>query len=180
MDGKMADMISRLTDKEKDCLRGVAELKSSKTIARDLGISSHTVDARLKRAMAKLDAVDRFEAARVFQQETEAEIQPSDMVRTLAYQAPDVPEYPAFAPSPGLSPDEIRKDGDSATRLRDNAFASDWTRNTSYFPVPTYRGERNSLNGLQRIGWIVAIAVGSVVIFSGLMGGLSALSTLFS
>ncbi len=173
-------MTVRLSEKEIVCLRGVAGLKSSKAIARDLGISSHTVDARLKRAIAKLDAADRFEAARNYQA-SEKMTDPADPgVRTLAYQAPDVPETPGYPPQASSSPDGVRNDEGSTTRLRDNAFAADWTHRSSYFPVPSYRGERNGLTGLQRLGWIVAIAVGSVVIFGGLMGGLSALSTLFN
>lgn len=172
-------MISRLSEKEIVCLRGVAELKSSKVIARDLGVSSHTVDARLKRAIAKLDAADRFDAARMFQANTHVRNPPDERVRTLVYQAPDVPEPHGFAPKAGPSPDGIRNDEDSTTRLRDNAFAAEWTRRSSSFPIPAYRGERNGLTGLQRFGWIVSIAVGSVVMFGGLMGGLSALSTLF-
>ena len=172
-------MTVRLSEKEIVCLRGVAELKSSKAIARELGVSSHTVDARLKRAMAKLDASDRFEAARLYQA-SETEPESADPgVRTLVYQAPDVPEEPCHPPQGSSSPDGISSDEGSGTRLRDNAFAADWTHRSSYLPIPTYRGERNGLTGLQRLGWIVTIAVGSVVIFGGLMGGLSALSMLF-
>ncbi|WP_420605414.1 helix-turn-helix domain-containing protein [Novosphingopyxis sp.] len=172
-------MTVRLSEKEIVCLRGVAELKSSKAIARDLGISSHTVDARLKRAIAKLDATDRFDAARIYQAGEETADSGGPEVRTLVYQTPDVPQAPGFPPQASPSPDGVRNDEGSTTRLRDNAFAADWTQRSSYFPVPAYRGERNGLTGLQRLGWIVAIAVGSVVIFGGLMGGLSALSTLF-
>lgn len=172
-------MITRLSEKEMDCLRGVAELKSSKIIARDLGVSSHTVDARLKRAIAKLDAADRFDAARIFQARVDAPSRSGEGVRTLVYQAPDVPQPAAFPPKAVSSPDGIGQDEGSPSRLRDNAFAAEWTHRTSPYPVPLYRGERNALTGLQRLGWIVTIAVGSVVMFGGLMGGLSALSTLF-
>lgn len=172
-------MTDRLSEKEIDCLRGVGELKSSKAIARDLGISSHTVDARLKRAIAKLDAADRFEAARIFQAAEDGNA-PENGVRTLVYQAPDLPKSPDDPPVASSSPDGIWNKDSDTTRLRNNAFAANWTSRSSYFPIPAYRGERNGLTGLQRLGWIVAIAVGSVVIFGGLMGGLSALSTLFS
>ncbi len=172
-------MTDRLSEKEIDCLRGVGELKSSKAIARDLGISPHTVDSRLKRAINKLNAADRFEAARLFQA-TEAPDASGTRVRTLAYQTSEVPEPPRNPPEASSSSDGIWNKDSDTTRLRDNAFAADWTHRSSYFPIPTYRGERNGLTGLQRLGWIVAIAVGSVVIFGGLMGGLSALSTLFS
>ena len=190
-------MTTRLSEKEIDCLRGVAELKSSKQIARELDVSSHTVDARLKRAIAKLGAADRFDAARMFQAIEDSENTrtpenpPSsavpevrdtsdEVVRTLVYQTPDVPDSAGSGPQAFPSPDGAGGDGNDSTRLRDSAFAADWADHSSYLPIPRHRGERNELTALQRLGWIVAIAVGSVVIFGGLMGGLSALSTLFS
>ena len=190
-------MTTRLSEKEIDCLRGVAELKSSKQIARELDVSSHTVDARLKRAIAKLGAADRFDAARMFQaiEDSENSSGPQNArsaaaleapdaseeeVRTLVYQTPDVPDSAGFGPQAFPSPDGAGGDGNDSTRLRDSAFAADWADHSSYLPIPRHRGERNELTALQRLGWIVSIAVGSVIIFGGLMGGLSALSTLFS
>jgi len=56
----------RLSDGQIDVLAGVAQYKSSKEIARELGISWHTVDQRLKRAQAILGVGSRFEAARIY------------------------------------------------------------------------------------------------------------------
>lgn len=60
------DRVNKLSDGQRDCLRLVAENRSSKEIARILGISPHTVDQRLKRATAVLAVESRFEAARMF------------------------------------------------------------------------------------------------------------------
>lgn len=55
-----------LTDGQKDCLRLVDQLLTSKEIARRLQISPFTVDQRLDAARRKLGASTRKEAARIF------------------------------------------------------------------------------------------------------------------
>jgi len=55
-----------LSKRERECLRGVALLKTSKEIAQELGISRHTVDKHLKSAMLALNASSRFDAAHIF------------------------------------------------------------------------------------------------------------------
>jgi DNA-binding CsgD family transcriptional regulator len=55
-----------LTEGQKDCLRLVDNLLTSKEIARKLGISPFTVDQRLDAARRKLQATNRKEAARLY------------------------------------------------------------------------------------------------------------------
>jgi DNA-binding CsgD family transcriptional regulator len=57
--------ISRLTEREKVCLRQWLQHKSAKEIAADLGISHHAVEKRLKTARTKLGATSSLEAARM-------------------------------------------------------------------------------------------------------------------
>jgi DNA-binding CsgD family transcriptional regulator len=57
--------LSRLTEREKVCLRQWLQHKSAKEIAADLGISHHAVEKRLKMARIKLGATSSLEAARV-------------------------------------------------------------------------------------------------------------------
>lgn len=59
------DSISRLTEREKVCLRQWLQHKSAKEIAADLGISHHAVEKRLKMARTKLGATSSVEAARM-------------------------------------------------------------------------------------------------------------------
>jgi DNA-binding CsgD family transcriptional regulator len=61
-----ANRVAKLSSAQCDCLRLVAEHRSSKEIARLLLISPHTVDQRLKRATSILSVDSRFEAARMF------------------------------------------------------------------------------------------------------------------
>jgi DNA-binding CsgD family transcriptional regulator len=57
--------LSRLTEREKVCLRQWLNHKSAKEIAADLGISHHAVEKRLKMARTKLGATSSLEAARM-------------------------------------------------------------------------------------------------------------------
>ena len=59
------DSLSRLTEREKVCLRQWLHHKSAKEIAVDLGISHHAVEKRLKMARTKLRATSSLEAARM-------------------------------------------------------------------------------------------------------------------
>lgn len=58
------DPASLLTESQKNCLRQVAQGMSSKEIAREYGLSPHTVDTYIKQAMASLDVTNRRDAAR--------------------------------------------------------------------------------------------------------------------
>lgn len=57
-------LVERLTQRERDCLRLVDRHLSSKQIARELGMSKTSVDTYCDRARRKLGAGDRYEAAR--------------------------------------------------------------------------------------------------------------------
>jgi DNA-binding CsgD family transcriptional regulator len=57
--------LSRLTEREKVCLRQWLQHKSAKEIAADLGISHHAVEKRLKMARIKLGARSSLDAARM-------------------------------------------------------------------------------------------------------------------
>jgi DNA-binding CsgD family transcriptional regulator len=62
------DPLSKLTEREKVCLREWLNHKSAKEIAADLGISHHAVEKRLKLARTKLNATSSLEAARMLSQ----------------------------------------------------------------------------------------------------------------
>jgi DNA-binding CsgD family transcriptional regulator len=57
--------LDRLTERERECLRLVDRHLSSKEIARELGLSKHTVDWHLDKARKRLGAPDRYAAARL-------------------------------------------------------------------------------------------------------------------
>lgn len=59
-------MIEELSESQRQCLRLVLQNKTSKEIAKETGLSPHTVDTYLLRAAATLGANNRREAARIF------------------------------------------------------------------------------------------------------------------
>jgi len=61
----MMAAVPRLTDAQRDCLRLVYKHMTSKDIARELGVSPHTVDMRLRTAMKTLSVGSRIDAARL-------------------------------------------------------------------------------------------------------------------
>ena len=58
--GAIAD--AKLSVRERDCLQWAAAGKSDWDISLILGISRHTVDAHMRKAMRKLDSVSRTQA----------------------------------------------------------------------------------------------------------------------
>lgn len=97
--------LSKVTDGQRACLRLVLLHMSSKDIARELGISRHTVDQRLKLAMKALGAASRGDAARMLAaKEGDARYQ------HLTYQRPDI-ESVVPSPSPSASSRKEGQDG---------------------------------------------------------------------
>jgi DNA-binding CsgD family transcriptional regulator len=89
-----ADRVAKLSGAQCDCLRLVAEHRSSKEIARLLMISPHTVDQRLKRAANILAVDSRFEAARMFASYERENGLSRRLYESLVYQSPDLPHTP--------------------------------------------------------------------------------------
>lgn len=56
----------RLSPRQKECLRGVLQLRSGKEIARELGISPHAVEKHLRICREKYGVATSAEAARLF------------------------------------------------------------------------------------------------------------------
>lgn len=84
-------VLDLLTDGQRDCLRLVYQHKTSKDIARMLGVSPHTVDMRLRTAMKALGVASRIEAAQLLVQEEQAlGIDLSAQYQPLVYQAPEI------------------------------------------------------------------------------------------
>lgn len=171
--------VDRLNDGQRDCLRLVLAHLNSKEIARELGVSPHTVDQRLRTAMRILDAQSRFEAARTF-----AALDRENTYHPLIYQRSAVEP----ASKNGEQDSSSGRTGNEKTGILDDGVSADSGGAITALerseirrrplPVPRYRGERNSLATVERLGWILAIAIGSAVSFGGLVAGLEALSRL--
>lgn len=182
-----SDRIEKLTEAQRICLRMVLMHLSSKDIARELGISPHTVDQRLRMAIQVLGVANRFEAARILARyESPNAYQPT--YQSAVYQTPHVAPAAVHATVGSSDMSGARQGGDtgfhgSAVREEQIAFRTPaFAAGGGHFvnlPIPTPGRERNDLNIVQRLGWIVSIAIASALAFGGLLAGLDALKRLF-
>ena len=185
MIGRMeSDRIEKLTEAQRICLRMVLMHLSSKDIARELGISPHTVDQRLRMAIQALGVANRFEAARILARyESPNAYKPA--YQSAVYQTPHVAPR-AHPATVGLSDMHGVRPGDGgyqggAVREEQLAFQTPLFAGNGFInlPFPTPGRERNDLNLVQRLGWIVTLAVASALAFGGLLAGLDALKRFF-
>lgn len=174
-----ADRLARLTDKQRDCLRLVLMHRSSKEIARELGIGADAVDQRVKTAMRTLGVDSRVEAARIL-----AESEGTQPYQRFVYQPSDVvpPAAPAMFGPAAIGGDGTQAQAGLAVREEQALFrALPWqTSGTLAFRLPAEGKGRNELSAWQRAGWIVAIAIGTAIGFGAFLSGLQALGQLVS
>lgn len=114
-----------LTEGQKACLRLVAQLHTSKEIARTLGISPFTVDQRLDAARRKLNATSRIDAAKIFDA-----MERNDIYEPFVYET-SMLESTDDAVSQNVLPDGLRR-----------RFA----KIISFISVPPIGGERHELS----------------------------------
>jgi DNA-binding CsgD family transcriptional regulator len=169
-----AERLNKLNEAQRICLRMVFMHMSSKDIARELGISPHTVDQRLKAAIQILGVDSRVEAARLL-----ARAEGGATYQPLVYQSPDIAEVASQAPIHSLV-DREGNQGQSDHAMRENqaAFRMALSQPRPALPLPLARGDRNDLTTGQRLGWIVAIAIAVALSFGAILAGLDALSRL--
>lgn len=173
--------LTRLNEGQLDVVRLVAQHKSSKEIGRELGISHHTVDQRLKRVQVILGVSGRSEAARLYS----AALATAPMVPTktwdeLVYQSPDLPEPGAIGdedPSPG-EPNRLVDRSPATLQQSQAAYmaSASWQDPRPWYSVLLEAGRTNDLTPLARtlcIGAIMFAAVFSLAAIVSLAEGLS-------
>lgn len=169
----MTDRIDQLTDKERDCLRLVWEQYNTKQIAEKLKINFHAVDGRIKSAVRRLDATDRFEAARML---ARAEA-PAD-IRLSISDVSDVPATAALRPSMlPLEADEHQAEQLSIEEAQ-APYRLTRTDDERWFPslLPVSGRERNDLKPMAKLFQVAVVAIGTALLFRVLADGLQALS----
>lgn len=161
-DEAIAARIARLSEGQKTCLRQVREHRTSKEIARELGISKHTVDQRLKLAATTLGVAGRTEAALLFARHDPEGVydrivyDPVDIAGNPIRNEPIEPEVDAPA-DPAILP---WREGDPTGAAFDTGEA------------------RNELSIVQRLAWSAA-AILVVIIAAGIfLSGMGALGRL--
>lgn len=167
-----------------DVLQGVAQYKSSKEIARDLKISPHTVDQRMKRIQAILGVTTRFEAARLYMTSLGNLPDEEFLCGDLVYQSSALPinDLPSHSQLP---PGEWNPVGGgeqpSLREAQAHYFAGDhnehWRR--SWFSVPFQANRSNELSPTARTMTIVTIMLLSLLVMGALVSLAEGLSRIF-
>ena len=155
-------MLAGLTTKQREVLDLLIEHKTSKEIARELGISPHTVDQRIQFAKEKLGASSRSEVAQLYRRLIE-------ICGQLTYQDSRIASAVPFADN-----DHGTQAGPlTALRRRERTYPDQPGTESDYAVVPElFEGRYGTLI---RLGAIIAIAVFLVFL---VLGGLAIFSQL--
>ena len=164
--------VSRLTPGQLDCLRLVDQHLSSKEIAFELGISSHTVDQRIRIALQTLGVERRSQAARL----VAGELGP---YQRLIHQSPHIP----VDDNPGQSDEAVGfqiRHADRAGKTGDLGFNTEQNPGSfwSSLPLPfaTRSHPRNEMSVGVRLLWIFLISIGAIFSAGMYLAGLESLS----
>ncbi len=173
---KSEQRLERLTPGQLECLALVFQHLSSKEIAVELGISSHTVDQRIRQALHILGVERRSEAARMA-----AAAGLLDPYQRLIHQ----PSHIDAAANLGESDDAVSYQIRHADRAGGTGSSGDMTEQTpaaflSSLPLPfaTRSRPRNEMSVGLRLMWIMVISLGSIFAIGMYLAGLESLSRL--
>ena len=163
--GGVPDLITKLSDAQRECLRLVNAHLTSKEIAIQLGVSHHTVNQRIERACRTLGVPTRKDAARLLAIYDPLIYEPLDL-------AVNTTEPPSF---PDLDYTESSKDDPEHYTFQDTATLPVADMQFITLPFPRKRGETNALTIKQRLIWAALIG-GAGILISALL--ITALETL--
>jgi DNA-binding CsgD family transcriptional regulator len=175
-DDVMEQRVARLTEGQLDCLRLVHEHLLSKEIAARLGISSHTVDQRIRLALGILGVERRAQAARIVAQYR-------GPYQRLIHQSPHIPGaaqsgHPEAAVSHQIRHADRAGGAGDAGFLTEQRPASLWP--PLQLPFATRSNPRNEMSVGQRLFWIAAIAIGAAFAAGMYLAGLESLARLLN
>lgn len=170
----MAKSIAELTEAQVECLSLIAEYKTSKEIGRELGLSSHAIDARVKRILSALEVASRDEAARLYIQQRDPAYQP------LIYRTPDIDSQVSLGEKPAAAAPFDEVAAGPIGYLNDSVIGGarsspDWI---IALPFRTPGRPDNDLPAVARLTWIVIILLLVIVSVSLLINMAEGLSRL--
>ena len=173
-DDIMAQRVARLSAGQLACLLLVDQHLSSKEIAGELGISPHTVDQRIRQALAILGVERRTQAARLVAQH-------KGPYQRLIHQSPYIPDEPQSGQPEDAVSLQIRH-ADRAGEVGGAGFLTE-QRPASFWPplqppFATRSNPRNEMSVGQRLFWIAAIAIGAAFSAGMYLAGLESLARL--
>ncbi len=186
--------VDRLTKGQADCLRLVAQHLSSKEIALQLGISSHTVDQRIRGALQALGVERRSQAARMLiegdqrsappqpqappEPHVRPEPQPATAYQPLIHQPPYIAEPDNIAHQSEAISYQIRH-ADRAEGSGNTGFETEQktlSRSPLVLPFATSSHPSNEMSVVQKLTSIVVIAIGASFSAGMFLAGLESLS----
>ena len=170
----MAERVARLSPGQMDCLRLVDQLLSSKEIAAELKISPHTVDQRIRQALAILGVPRRTQAARIVARS-------SGPYQRLIHQSPHIPADPESGQPEAAVSIQIRhadRAGESGKAGFETEQRPASIRASLQPPFATRSNPRNEMSVGQRLFWIAAIAIGATFSAGMYLAGLESLARL--
>jgi DNA-binding CsgD family transcriptional regulator len=176
-DDAMARRVARLTPAQLDCLRLVNEHLSSKEIAVQLGISSHTVDQRIRGSLQTLGVERRSQAARLVAKY-------ASEYQQLIHQSPYIETGRATGEEGGADSNQIRHAGRAGGAQGEPGFLTEqrpvqpWP--SLQLPFATRSHPRNEMSVGVRLLWIVGIAIGGAFSAGMYLAGLESLARLLS
>jgi DNA-binding CsgD family transcriptional regulator len=173
--GDLENRVARLTQGQLDCLLLVDQHLSSKEIAGELGISSHTVDQRIRQALQILGVERRSQAARIVARHRPA-------YQRLIHQSPHIEAGGTGAHPDDAFSNQIRH-ADRAGRALEAGFNTEQRPVTRPFlqpPFATRSNPRNEMSVGQRLFWIAMIAIGAAFSAGMYLAGLESLGRLLS
>ena len=181
LSNSMDARVARLNEGQRQCLALVDQHLSSKEIALRLGISPHTVDQRVRRALQILGVERRGEAARLVSAEMRSSHDPA--YQRLIHQPPYIDADPAPNHQDGAVGQQIRQAG----RAGESSLAGIETEQRPAkrwallsLPISTRSQPTNELSVGNRLLWIVLIAVGAAFSAGMYLAGLESLSRMVS
>jgi DNA-binding CsgD family transcriptional regulator len=168
------ERVRRLTSGQLDCLLLVDQHLSSKEIAAELHISPHTVDQRIRQALATLGVERRTQAARIVARH-------KGPYQRLIHQSPYIegetsPGQPDATVSHQIRHADRAGEAGNAGFLTEQRPAS--SRPSLQLPFATRSNPRNEMTVGQRLFWIVAIAIGAAFSAGMYLAGLESLARL--
>jgi len=171
-EGEMAERVARLSRGQLDCLLLVDQHLSSKEIAVELSISSHTVDQRIRGALHVLGVERRSQAARMV-------AQVHGPYQRLIHQSPHI-EGGGTSGHPGGAVGFQIRHADRAGRASDLGVETEQRLGPSWSSLPlpfaTRSHPRNEMSVGLRLAWIVLIAMGATFSAGMYLAGLESLS----
>lgn len=191
-DVDLAARVARLTAGQRECLDLVDDHATSKEIARQLGISRHTVDARLRGAIQTLGVSSRREAAIIYRAAMQAET-----YQPFAYQSSRIvtqlPEPETDGHDADSEPDATTYASPAAAAVQTApqpvaSIVSDSAVWTAVPPPgfvvrqPSLRlwGGSNDLSPAQRVAGILVVTILAMLAFGVFLTGIEALALLRS